>query len=295
MTPERSDAAAESSPILRAARGAVFVIHLFPAVMNGVAGMIFYLIASGGTGWGPAFLIGLSIFLIHAAIGSLNDFLDIELDRRTRPDKPLVRGDLSPRGAFLISAGAAVVGVGLSASFGLPVLLISIVVLAAGLAYDLWLKGTLVSWMPYGIAIPALPVWGFLAAGQFTPVLLLSFPLGILIALALYLANTIPDIEGDTDFGIAGLAQRLGVVRSLVVTWVCFGLTMALLALTPVLLGNDPALLWPGIGAGAVLLAAMVVDDRANRSQASFRRGWYMSAILAGVLGIAWVVSLPTI
>lgn len=294
MTPEQNEAAADISPILRTARGALFVIHLFPAAMNGAAGLIFYLIASGGTGWGSACLLGLSIFLIHAAIGSLNDYLDIELDRRNRPDKPLVRGDLSPRGGFVISAGAAIVGVGLSALFGLPVVLVAIVVLAAGLAYDLWLKGTLVSWLPYGVAIPALPVWAFLAAGQFTLVLLLSFPLGILIALALYLANTIPDIEGDTNFGIAGLAQTLGVDRSLAVTWVCFGVTMALLALMPVFLGNDPALLWPGIAVGAVLLVTMIVDDRANRSQASFRRGWYMSALLAGVLGISWVASLPT-
>ena len=68
--------------------------------MNGVAGLIFYLIAARALAIGPALVLGLSIFLVHAAIGSLNDFLDVDLDRRSRPDKPLVRGDLSPGGAF---------------------------------------------------------------------------------------------------------------------------------------------------------------------------------------------------
>ena len=47
------------------------------------------------------------------------------------------------------------------------------------------------------------------------------------------------------------------------------------------------------VGLGAILLAVMVVDRLVNRSQASLRRGWYLSAVLAGILGIAWVASLP--
>jgi 4-hydroxybenzoate polyprenyltransferase len=210
-----------------------------------------------------------------------------------RTTKPIIRGDLSPRAAFVVAVVAAVGGVLLSLLFGLPVALLALVVLAAGLAYDLWLKGTVWSWVPYGIAIPALPVWGFLAAGKFAAVLLVSFPLGVLVALALNLANTIPDIRDDTAYGIKGLAHRLGVGRSLAVTWICFAVTIVLLALTPVYLGNEPRLLLPGVGLGAVLLAVTVGDNVFNRSEASLRRGWYISALLAGLLGVAWVVSLP--
>ncbi|MCB1495972.1 MAG: UbiA family prenyltransferase [Bauldia sp.] len=283
----------ELSPLRRRARGAVFVIHLFPAVMNAAAGFVFYLIAARAWEIWPALLLALSIFLVSAAVGGMNDFLDVELDRTSRPEKPLVRGDLAPRTAFVISAVAAVAGVVLSALFGQPVMLVALLVLAVGLAYDLWLKDTLFSWAPYGVGIPALPVWGFLAAGSFTPVLLVSFPLGVLIALALNLANTIPDIEGDTAFGIKGLAHQLGVDRSLAVTWICFAVTIVLLALTPVYLGNDPKLLFPGIAIGAVLLAATIIDRLISHSAAALRRGWYISAVLAGILGVAWVVSLP--
>jgi len=294
MMPGRIAAAAELPSVVRAARGALFVIHLFPAVMNATAGLVFYLIATDQASAFAAVAVALSIFLVSASVGSMNDFLDVDLDRRTRPEKPIARGDLRPRTAFAISVLSAVAGVLLSAALGLPVMVVALLVLASGLAYDVWLKGTLWSWVPYGIGIPALPVWGFLAAGKFTPVLLLSFPLGVLISLALYLANTIPDLEGDTAYGINGLAHRLGLRRSLIATWVCFGVTIALLALTPALFGNDSRLLFPGLGLGAVLLVVMVSGHFVNPSQASHRWGWYLSAVLAGVLGVSWVVSLST-
>ncbi len=293
MMPEPTAAAAGLPSVVRAARGALFVIHLFPAVMNAAAGIVFYLIAADVPAFFAGGAVALSIFLVSASVGSMNDFLDVDLDRRTKPEKPIARGDLKPRTAFAISVLSAVVGVLLSAVLGLPVMVVALLVLASGLAYDVWLKGTLWSWVPYGIGIPALPVWGFLAAGRFTPVLLLSFPLGVLISLALYLANTIPDLEGDTAFGIKGLAHRLGLRRSLIATWVCFGVTIVLLALTPTLFGNDARWLLPGLGLGAVLLLVMVGDYLVIRSKASLHRGWYLSAVLAGVLGVSWVISLP--
>ncbi|WP_421726490.1 UbiA family prenyltransferase [Bauldia sp.] len=280
-------------PALRRLRGGLLVIHLFPAVMNSAAGLAFALIASDGAMVGRAVLVAASVFLVSASVGSMNDFLDVDLDRRTKPDKPIARGDISPSTAFAISVGAGLIGVLLSLILGLPVAAVALMVLASGLAYDIWLKGTVWSWVPYAIGIPALPVWGFLAVDRFTPVLLASFPLGALIALALYLANTIPDIRGDAAYGIKGLAQRLGVARSLGVTWGCLALSIGLLALTPAMFGNDPVTLVPGLLAGAVLLATMIADRLIVRSQASLRRGWYLAAILSGVLGIAWVISLP--
>lgn len=287
-----------ASRVLRTLRGALFVIHFFPAVMNAAAGFAFTLIASGGTALGGtalgrAAVAAASVFLISAAVGSMNDFLDVDLDRQTKPTKPIARGDISRPATLILSLGAAALGGLLSLSLGPWVMLTALLVLASGLTYDFWLKGTIWSWIPYGIGIPALPVWGFLAAGTFTPILLASFPLGALVALAIHLANTIPDIAGDTEYGIKGLAHRLGLASSLAVTWVCFSAAIVLLALTPTILGNDPALLLPGLALGVVLLAVMIADYSINRSQASLHRGWYMSAVLGGVLGVSWVVSLP--
>jgi hypothetical protein len=57
--------------------------------------------------------------------------------------------------------------------------------------------------------------------------------------------------------------------------------------------------LWVGSTAlgtvlGGVLLVVMILDRLLNRSDASLRRGWYLSAVIAVILGGAWVASLPS-
>jgi 4-hydroxybenzoate polyprenyltransferase len=275
---------------LAMARGLLNVIHPFPAFINAFAGAAFYAMA-GGNLRGVAVMF-LSVLLVHASIGSMNDNCDVDLDTKTKPDKPIVRGDISARGALLVSCVAAVVGVLLSLSFSWATLGVALLVLAAGLAYDFWAKGTALSWVPYAVFIPALPVWAFVAAGAHTPVVLISFPLGALMSLALNLANTIPDLEGDTRYGLRGVVHLLGLERALLVVWTCFGLTIILLAQTSSILGNDRTYLIPGVALGAVMLAAMILDRLMTRSPESLRRGWYVSAALAAILGIAWVASL---
>jgi geranylgeranylglycerol-phosphate geranylgeranyltransferase len=272
----------------------LFIIHAFPAFMNALAGTLFYVVAVNAAQLVSVAAVFLSIFLVHASIGSMNDLCDIGLDRETKPDKPIIRGDIRPGMVLFVSSVSAVAGALLSLSFGWSTLAVALVVLGSGMAYNLWAKGTVYSWIPYGVAIPALPVWGFLAANKFTPIVLVSFPLGALMSLALNLANTIPDLKGDTQYGLQGLTHRLGLERSLVVVWSSFTVTIILLALTPAVLGNNPTYLIPGIMLGGALMLVMISDRLVNRSDASLRRGWYLSAVIAAILGGAWVASLPT-
>jgi 4-hydroxybenzoate polyprenyltransferase len=279
---------------LRVLRGLIFVIHPFPALINAVAGAAFYLMVADAIHVRCVAAMFFSVFLVHASIGSMNDYCDVVLDAQTKPDKPIVRGDLSRRGALFVSGVSAVLGALLSLSFNGPTLGVALAVLAAGMTYDFWAKGTAWSWVPYAIFIPALPVWAFVAAGAFTPSVLFSFPLGALMSLALNVANTLPDMEGDTRYGLRGLSHRLGLERSLLAVWSCFGATILLLGLSPRLLGNDSAYLWPGLIVGSVLLTVMILDRLVNRSTASLRRGWYLSAVTSAILGASWVASLTS-
>lgn len=278
----------------RLLRGFIFVIHPFPAFLNAAAGAAFYVMAVSHVQSVSVASLFLSIFLIHASIGSLNDYWDVDLDAKTKPTKPIVRGDISARTALLVSAFASVVGALLSLSIDWWTLAVALLVLASGMAYNVLAKGTVYSWLPYAVFIPALPVWAFVAADAFTPIVLLSFPLGALISLALNIANTIPDLEGDTRYGLKGIAHRLGLKRSVSTVWLCFGATLVLLGFTPTAFGNDPATLYPGVALGAGLLTIMILDRVLSRSPASLRRGWYFSAVEAAILGLAWVASLPT-
>lgn len=279
---------------LRSLRGLIFVIHPFPASINALAGTMFYLIAADVWHGVSVASIFLSIFLTHASIGSMNDFCDIDLDAKTKPTKPIIRGDIGPGSALMVSCIAAVAGALLSLSFGWWTLIVALAVLISGMAYNFWAKGTLYSWIPYSVFIPALPVWAFVAADKFTLVVLFSFPLGALMSLALNVANTIPDLQGDTQCGLQGLTHRLGLEYALLVLWSAFAGTIILLLFTPRILGNDSTYLLLGVLLGGLLLLVMILDRLVNRSNASLRRGWYLSAVIAAILGAAWVVSLPT-
>lgn len=273
-------------------RGLALAIHPFSATAEAVAGTLFFLMAvDGAIGFSWLILFG-SIFLIHASIGISNDYCDFALDRQTKPGKPLVRGDINARTALLVAYLAATAGALLSFWFGWKTLIVSLTVLASGLTYNFWAKGTIHSWVPYAVAVPALPVWSFLAADKFRSIVLLSFPLGVLISLALNLANTLPDLTGDVRNGVKGLTHRLGRSRSTIVVWCAFGGALGLLALTPAVLGNNPRRLFTGLALGSIILLVMVIDRAMDRSDSSLRRGWYFSAILAIVLGGAWVASL---
>jgi geranylgeranylglycerol-phosphate geranylgeranyltransferase len=278
--------------IWKLAKAVLIASHPFPATINAIAGAIFYMFAVEGVLEYKVLIIFASIFSIHAAIGISNDCHDIDLDQHTKPDKPLVRGDLGIRAAQLAAGTAAVIGLLLSGLLGWATLFVALAVLVAGLVYNVWAKGTIGSWLPYAVAIPALPVWSYLAAGKFRPIVMLTFPLGILISLALNLANTLPDLSGDSQYGIRGLAHRLGLRLSLLVIWLAFGTTILTLFVTPHVVGNNAGRLGLGLLVGSLLFMLMIIDHTMNRSNASLRRGWYYSALLALILGGSWVASL---
>ena len=143
------------------------------------------------------------------------------------------------------------IGVALSLALGPLPAVFAIVVLAAGLWYDIAAKGTVVSWVPFAIFIPSLPLWGFAAAGKFAPVLFLAYPLGVLISLGLNVANTLPDLEDDAAFGVSGLAHKLGTRRALVLTWLAFTGAIAGLALAAPVHRQRSEGAVPGIGCGS--------------------------------------------
>jgi hypothetical protein len=86
--------------------------------------------------------------------------------------------------------------------------IIAIVVLAAGIWYDLGAKGTVFSWVPFAIFIPSLPLWGFAGANKFEPMLLLAYPLGAPISLALNVSKTLPDPSHILQEGIASRIRQ---------------------------------------------------------------------------------------
>jgi 4-hydroxybenzoate polyprenyltransferase len=156
--------------------------------------------------------LGAGMLCYQFAIGVANDLVDASDDAKAKPWKAIPRGIVTRRAAVSLVAGLA--GAGMLITSGLPLgaWLIGMAGLACGLAYDVQLKRTLLSWLPFAIAFPLIPVWVFLAFDRWDGLLWWAFPLGAILGLALHLANQAADVPKESH--IRGLAHRLGTERA---------------------------------------------------------------------------------
>jgi hypothetical protein len=111
-------------------------------------------------------------------------------------------------------------------------------------------RGTVWSALPFAVAVPIVPLFGYGAAGRFPAVLWWAWPIGALLAVATHLADALPDVERDRATGVRGLATRLGVGRAAAVAAACYAAAVAMALYSglaagdrPVVAGREPA--WP--------------------------------------------------
>ena len=156
-------------------------------------------------------ILGLAVLLNQASVGLSNDWLDAERDRAVgRTDKPVARGDLSPAAARNAAFVTATLAILLTIPLGWPATIAHAVFIASAWAYNLGLKATPLSVVPYIVSFGILPLIVTLALPQ--PALASPWALaaGALLGIAAHFANVLPDLEDDAATGIRGLPHRLG-------------------------------------------------------------------------------------
>lgn len=271
--------------------GHVRLTHPFPSVLDGfVAGAA--ALAAGGDP-PTAVRLGLSMVALQASVGCLNDAIDAPNDAGRKPGKPIPAGLVRPAAAKGIAAIAGVAGLVLAVPSGTATVALGLGLLALGYAYDLWFKGTAWSWLPFALAIPLFPTYGWLgAAGTLPPIWAVLLPTAVLAGTALALANATVDVERDRAAGLQSVATRLGRRRSrrlnlalLAVVWV---LASATLWLAGQLVPWGLAVLVGGLAAlgGWVMLGA---DDPRARE-----RGWEAQAVGVALLAAGWLAAMVT-
>lgn len=269
---------------------AASVVHPFPTLLNGVVVAVLAEIATRGAVGGLALLrLVLIMLAIQSTIGSVNDLRDLPADRLTKSSKPLVRGDLSPASAAVIAVSCALTALWLAAGFGPVAWLLAVAGLTCGLLYDLWLKQTSASALPYLVALPLLPLWVWVALGRFSPGLLALLPLAVLLGVALHLANSLPDLELDEQAGVRGLAHRLGRRAAMGTCWSCYALALLGAVVSGALDTIRLGVLLPGliVALGALLLSIALYRRAPGRR--SLQAGWGLLAVGCAVLAAGWL------
>src|SRR5512133_802138 len=205
------------------------ILHAAPAFAVIGVGLAFGLVAMRAEPrWDRlALLAGLLVCNQYAA-GALNDAVDTEADAAADRGKPIQRGAISRRAVATAAVVAGVASLGFGLALGQATFALAVVGLACAWSYDLWLKGTVFSALPFAVAVPIVPLFGYGAAGRFPAVLWWAWPIGALLAVATHLADALPDVERDRATGVRGLATRLGVGRAAAVAAACYAAAVAM-------------------------------------------------------------------
>lgn len=269
------------------------IVHPFPTVMNALATAALSELATHGRA--PALTVlrlSLTMLTIQSAIGVVNDLRDYELDQLSKVSKPLISGAITTSAARALAGAALVVAALLAAGFGAVVWLLAMLGLSCGLAYDLWLKRTPWSALPYALALPLLPIWVWVATGRFTPALLSLIPLGLLLGVSLQLANSLTDYDQDEQARVRGLAHLLGKRRALILCWVAYALALLLIAVSIPFVDYRLPLLAPALGVALAMLFAAVTSYGRAPSQAMLQRGWTALVLGSAAIAVGWLGAL---
>ncbi len=225
------------------------------------------------------------------AIGAVNEVIDAELDAETKPWKPVAAGDIPVPAALALAAAGLVVMIVVGLSFGPLALLLCLLGTSVGLAYDLWFKRSLLSWLPYLIALPLLPLWVKTAFASFDPRLLLLYPLGGLAVVGVHLAQALPDTAGDRAAGVRNLASVLGETRALLACWAA---TLSAPALAVVLALSFASRPGPVVIASFVAVTLVALDAvlYVNRPHLGVLACFPCVAISTALVGLGWVLAV---
>lgn len=217
-----------------------------------------------GTTWVTA-----AVLCGQLSVGWANDYIDREQDRRAgRQEKPLAAGAVNPALVGRAAVVALVLAVLLSLASGPAATAVHGLALLMAHLYNLGLKATPFSVVPYAIAFAQLPA--FITLGLTPPHLPQAWAIaaGGLIGAAAHFTQTLPDLEHDAGTGVRGLPQRLGPRGSLA----SVGLLLAGGALSAALgpVGRPPPLATAGLVVSLALVLAVLVAGALKRYGAAF-------------------------
>jgi 4-hydroxybenzoate polyprenyltransferase len=231
-------------------------------------------------------LIG-AMLPVQLCIGVINDVVDLPADALTKPHKPLVRGVISRSTATWVGVVLGAVGLAVATTINPATLLFDTLALAAGLAYDLGLRRTPLSWVPWWAGMAVLPLEGYASVGSIPTQLLVLVPLTGLVAIGLHFANALPDIDGDRRAGRRSLPVLAG---ERIAEW-AGPASIAAAGVIAVLFAGPLGQAGLVFFAGAAVLAVGVIAVTVTRS----RRPFPILAVATAVFAVTWLASLPRV
>lgn len=237
--------------------------HPLPAA--GVTAFTTVLAAVAGNGPARCAVVAAAILCGQLTIGWTNDLHDLAADRLVgRMSKPLAAGQVSVRTVEVATGVAGAATIVLSLQLGWRAGLLHLGAVAAGWAYNLRLKGTWWSWLPYAVAFGSLPAIVTFALPAHPAPAAWAVVAGACLGTSANFANALNDVDDDRVTGFRGAPARIGARSSLLVSALLALASCLVIAIGPA--GGVGVVSTAGvaIGIGAVVAAVLVLWRRAE-------------------------------
>ncbi|SCE56413.1 UbiA prenyltransferase family protein, partial [Streptomyces sp. Termitarium-T10T-6] len=184
--------------------GLALACHPGPALA--VTTLTCALALGSGLGGPRSALVTAAVLTGQLSVGWCNDAYDARRDARAgRRGKPASDGTVGAGAVWAAATVALAVCVPLSLTCGVLAGTVHLAAVAAAWLYNLRLKATALSWLPYVAGFGALPAAVALSLPGGPGPRWWTVAAGALLGFAAHLADTLPDIAVDRAAGIRGL------------------------------------------------------------------------------------------
>lgn len=250
-------------------------------------------------------LVSLPALAVAAGGYIVNDYYDVEIDRRSKPWRPLARGDIAPSTALVASISLLLIGVALSLPL-LGVLVWLFVIFNAALTY-------LYSWrlkrlgLVGNICVAMLSANSILYGGisyvalhpEVNPssliIILIPWLFAFIMSLSREIVKGVEDISGDREHGVRTLAVSRGHVYASLVAIALLASLLAIVAV-PMIYRWSVEYLALAVTSIAMFLASVIpvtlsrgVEEAVRR--ASISRSVSKASLLLGTLAfLLWAL-----
>ncbi|WP_439591041.1 UbiA family prenyltransferase [Microbacterium sp.] len=218
-------------------------------------------VAVGLEPWRLALLV-LAVFAGQLSVGVSNDALDAARDRAVgRRDKPIARGDLTLRTAWIGASAFLALALALSVPLGWRMLAAHALALGSAWAYNAGLKATAFSVIPFAVSFGIFPSLAPLSAASPAFAAWWAWIAGGALGVAVHFTNVLPDLADDASTGVRGLPHRLGARPSAVIAAVAVSVGAVAVLLGPVAgdIAQVPPFSWALFIAVVLVAVATVV------------------------------------
>ena len=230
-------------------------------------------------------------FTLTAASMVINDFYDRKIDAINEPNRPIPRGDVSPKQALIFAIALSLLGFTAAFKTNLPSLVLAVIAWIISIAYITEGKGT---GLPGNFLVSAtvvIPfVYGGLAVGQLETSTLLFVAIVFLSNTGREITKGIVDVEGDRSHNIKTIAVTQGEHTAAIVAAV-FSLLAVSLSPLPWMWGIVSDWFLPPViltDLGLIVSSILLLRDYSRTNAKKIKNlslAWFVTGLLAFILG----------